>query len=375
MTNLVNELRRRRIWRVLIACPSLTFALLRAIEFFINRHGPDGRFSTAKPIVAVVLAPAAFLWNRGHGLTISATRRRLFAFALFSITTICLAHAAELRMHTVRADGHPIALWEKSAEDAEEAILLVHGLTWSAIPDFDLQVDGQDLSLMDGLVDEGYAVYAVDLRGYGETPRDATGWLTPDRTVKDLEAVLDWIREQKEWRTNPHLFGWSLGSTRSQLLAQRHPELISSLILFGYPFDDDQVFPPDEIGIEPKKLGNTAQNAASDFITPGSISQKAIDAYVALALKSDPIKVDLKNWDHYNELDPRKVVTPTLILQSEHDPIAKTEYQQKLYTRLNTAHKQWITIPGGDHAAFMETPRGYFIHVVVSFLQTAPDKP
>ena len=160
----------------------------------------------------------------------------LLAFALLGLGVFTLTAAAKSTRHTVISDGHPIALWEKSASDADEAILLVHGLTWSGIPDFDLQVEGDELSLMDGLVNEGYAVFAIDLRGYGKTPRDDTGWLTPDRSAKDLKAVLEWIDSQNQWKKKPHLFGWSLGSTRSQLLAQRHPELISSLILTVDPF-------------------------------------------------------------------------------------------------------------------------------------------
>jgi len=289
---------------------------------------------------------------------------------LLGFAVIDPASAAVLVKHTVEADGHPMALWEKSEKNAEEAILLVHGLTWSAVPDFDLQVEGEELSLMDGLADEGYAVYAIDLRGYGQTPRDDTGWLTPDRTSKDLAIVLKWISQQKIWKKKPHLFGWSLGSTRCQLLAQRHPELISSLTLFGYWLDDDEVFPADEPDITPKKRKTTAEAAASDFITPGSISQKAIDAYVGSALKSDPIKADLKHFDHYNELDPGKVTTPTLIIRGEHDPIAPPDRQAKLYLRLGTAHKLWITVPNGDHAAFLETPRPYFIHALVSFIDS-----
>ena len=281
------------------------------------------------------------------------------------------AGAAELKKHIIMADGHPIALWEKGASNADEAILLVHGLTWSAIPDFDLQVDGEDLSLMDGLVVEGYATYAIDLRGYGRTPRDETGWLTPDRTAKDLKIVLEWIAKQKDWAAKPHLFGWSLGSTRSQLLAQRHPELISSLILYGYWLDVDQVFPKDEDDIVPKRKTNTAENAASDFITPGSISQKAIDTYVAEALKADPIKADLRSRDDYNELDPAKVTTPTLIIRGQHDPIAPPDRQAKLYMRLGTGHKQWVTVPNSDHAAHLETPRPYFIRALVSFIESA----
>jgi pimeloyl-ACP methyl ester carboxylesterase len=307
--------------------------------------------------------------KNNHGRALNS----LLALLLLALSAGQSLQAAELIQHTVMADGHPMAVWEKSADNAQESILLVHGLTWSAIPDFDLQVEGEDLSLMDGLVDEGYATYAIDLRGYGQTPRDDTGWLTPDRTARDLKIVLEWIALQKDWAAKPHLFGWSLGSTRSQLLAQRHPELISSLTLYGYWLDDDEVFPKDEEDIVPKRETNTAENAASDFITPGSISQKAIDTYVAEALKADPIKADLKGRDDYNELDPSKVTTPTLIIRGEHDPVAPPDRQAKLYMRLGTGHKQWITVPNSDHAAHLESPRPYFIHALVSFLESIPE--
>lgn len=277
---------------------------------------------------------------------------------------------ATLQQHTVLSDEHPISVWEKSHPGAKETILLVHGRTWSAVPDFDLQVEGEELSLMDGLVENGYAVYAIDLRGYGETPRDDTGWLTPDRSAKDLTNVLKWIAQQKEWERTPHLFGWSMGSTLAHLTAQRSPELVSSLTLFGYWRDSDQQFPIEDTAYpEPARTPTTAEAAASDFITPGAISQKAIDAYVKASLKADPIRTDLRRYDQFNELDPAKVTVPTLILQGEFDPIGPTATQAKLFTRLGTAHKEWIVIEGGDHAAFMETPRNYFIHSLVNFLE------
>lgn len=279
------------------------------------------------------------------------------------------AGGAALERHTVMADGHPIALWEKSASDADEAILLVHGRTWSALPDFDLQVEVEDLSLMDGLVAEGYAVFAVDLRGYGETPRDATGWITPNRAADDVAIVLSWIDEHDDWVVKPHLFGWSMGATISQLALQRHPDVASSLTLFGYWRDPDTEFPEDEPGIKPLKEPNTAENAASDFVTPGSISQKAVDTYVRVALAADPVRVDKRGWHQYNALDGARVNIPTLIIVGEHDPIAPAEYQAKLYDSIGTGHKQYITVPGGDHAAFLESPRPYFIHSLVAFLQ------
>ena len=90
------------------------------------------------------------------------------------------------RAHTVVSDGHPMRVWEKSAANPERVILLVHGRTWSTRPDFDLQVEGESKSLMDGLVQRDFVVYGIDLRGYGETPRDATGWMTPDRAAADV---------------------------------------------------------------------------------------------------------------------------------------------------------------------------------------------
>lgn len=286
----------------------------------------------------------------------------------------CVVPAAERVRHTVQADGHPLALWEKSATGAEVAILLVHGRTWSALPDFDLQAEGEELSLMDGLVAQGFAVYAVDLRGYGESPRDATGWLTPERSANDIGLVLQWIAEHREYRSRPHLFGWSLGSTNALLLAQRQPELISSLTLFGFWYDLDTDLPADEPGITLQRLRNTAEAAASDFITPGSISAKAIDAYVMAALTADPVKTDLKGYDQYNALDPAKVAIPTLVIHGEFDPLAPVDLQEKLYTRLGTGHKQWVSVPGGDHAAFLETPRAYFIDELVTFLRGATDR-
>lgn len=67
MESFVSQLKDRRIWRVLIIYPSVTFALLQAIEFFINNYDLDARYLTAGIIVAVVLLPSAFVWNWRHG--------------------------------------------------------------------------------------------------------------------------------------------------------------------------------------------------------------------------------------------------------------------------------------------------------------------
>jgi TolB-like protein len=67
MRNLLNELKERRFWRVLVAYPSLAFVLLQVVEFFINNYELDARYLTASMIAAAVLLPAAIVWNWRHG--------------------------------------------------------------------------------------------------------------------------------------------------------------------------------------------------------------------------------------------------------------------------------------------------------------------
>ena len=274
---------------------------------------------------------------------------------------------SKLLKNSVLSDNHPMAVWEKKASNPKGIILFVHGRTWSGVPDFDLQVDGEDLSLMDGMVEQGYTTYAIDLRGYGGTPRDNTEWATPAIAAMDILNILNWISIENN-NTKVHLFGWSMGSTLSLLATQINKKDIASLTLFGYWQDLDFKIPENANNIKPQKSLNTAKNAASDFIIPGSISQNAINTYVQMALENDPIRVDWKNESEYNKINPSLITTPVLILQGEFDPIGPTEKQVKLFTRLKTADKSWIVISGGDHAAFMEKPRKQFIHSFKSFI-------
>lgn len=272
-----------------------------------------------------------------------------------------------LLKHTVLSDNHPMTLWEKSADQTKGAVLFIHGRTWSSLPNFDLQVEGEKLSFMDAMVEQGYSAYALDLRGYGGTPRDSTGWLSPGKAARDILNVVDWISIEND-QISIHLFGYSMGSTSSLLVAQENPTAIASLTVFGYWQDLDVQIPEDPDDLALKQQVNTPEAAASDFITPGSISQNAIDAYVKSALEYDPIKVDWRKTHQFNGIDPSLITTPVLVLQGELDPIAPAEKQQKLFTRLKTADKSWVVISGGDHGAFLESSKEDLIQAFTSFI-------
>ncbi len=65
--SLLERLKQRRIWRVLVGYPSVTFVLLQAVEFFVDHYALDPGWLTAGLLTAVVFFPAAVLWNWRHG--------------------------------------------------------------------------------------------------------------------------------------------------------------------------------------------------------------------------------------------------------------------------------------------------------------------
>ncbi|MEM6707559.1 MAG: alpha/beta fold hydrolase [Pseudomonadota bacterium] len=275
---------------------------------------------------------------------------------------------------TVNHDGLPFRVWYKprTTDATRGAILLLHGRTWSSRPDFDLQVDGEPASLMDGLTALGFDTYALDARGYGETPRDPSGWLTPHKARDDALAIVRWLKQRPG--TQPlYLFGWSYGSLVAQLVVQTEPELLNGWIAFGYPLRDGSATTPPAVAsaAAPPRRPTTAAAAAEDFIVPGTISPATIDAFVAQALATDPVRTDWRELEQWRDLDPTLIDRPTLLIEGALDPIAVDAYQAQLFTAIPHSDKRWVVLPHADHAGFLETSRAEFLKVIDAFTSPA----
>jgi len=285
-----------------------------------------------------------------------------------------------LERREVRVEGHPLSVWSKRPlTEVGGSIVLVHGRTWSARPNFDLQVPGSgiNVSLMDALVARGYAVYALDQRGYGGTPRDATGWLTPERAERDVSAVLDWVRAREETGNGsrvrrvparrPVLLGYSRGAQVAMLVAQRHPGQLSGLVLYGYP-EFDQPGAGTIAPLAPPRLRTTAAGAAEDFISPAVTPAGVKDAYVRTATLMDSIRTDWRLETQFAAINPALVHVPTLLLDGERDPYANASNHPAVFSRLGTPDKWWVVLPGGDHVAHLEL-QGAFVNALVAFME------
>jgi pimeloyl-ACP methyl ester carboxylesterase len=274
--------------------------------------------------------------------------------------------------HDVVVEGHHVAVWQRArAANAPAAtrILLIHGRTWSSLPNFDLRVAGEERSFMDMLGGVGLDVYAVDLRGYGATPRDASGFLTPDRAIADVAAVLAWMQQDPKRAGRVYVMGLSRGAMIAAMLAQKYPEKMAGVVLLGFGFDPDIRAAASDPGIRPARLRNTADNAASDFITTDAYTGATLSTFVKTALQHDPVLVDWRDEAQFNAFSPARLQVPVLLVHGDRDTQAPISIGAKLFARFGTPDKWWIILPGADHAAHLEKSAPELARAVGWFIQ------
>ncbi len=104
---------------------------------------------------------------------------------------------------------------EHFAED--RVLVLVHGATYGVETGFDLEIGG--FSWMDWMAARGFDVYAVDVRGYGQSTRpaqmDAPSKDNPPfafttDAIEDLAAAVDFVKARRNL-DRVGVIGWSWG--------------------------------------------------------------------------------------------------------------------------------------------------------------------
>lgn len=113
--------------------------------------------------------------------------------------------------------GSPVLMLHAFGSPCAEAYDLAPGLSW-----------------MDDLNDAGFAAYAIDFRGFGQSVRPSAETpvgRAPD-AVRDVVSVINAIRRDAG-AAKVSLIGWSWGAVVAPMVAIARPELVDQMVLFG----------------------------------------------------------------------------------------------------------------------------------------------
>ena len=276
---------------------------------------------------------------------------------------------------------------------AGRVVLCVHGRTVPSVPAFDL--DHKSYSWMAHLAQAGFNVYAMDLSGYGGSPRPmmddpcnvnpahqhlivprplaapcAANYECEFNTIRDdwreIDTVVDRLRRMNKVE-RVHLIGWSAGGPRAGGYAAQHPEKVDRMVLFAPaptiagPIPDAPAagFP---LSLQTREDLET-QRWDPDVRCEGQLETGVRDAVWAAIMQWDRIGASWAGGVMRERVATRfgwtrelagKVVAPTLVVAGEFDRI---EERRTVHAQLGSRDKVFLNVACGSHFMLWEKQR------------------
>ncbi|MDC0068335.1 lysophospholipase [Gammaproteobacteria bacterium] len=292
------------------------------------------------------------------------------------------------------SDGHEVACYSWLPDNAKAVIQIAHGM-------------GEHARRYDWVArqlnDKGYAVYANDHRGHGETSGPVLGYMGADgwnRSLADMYE-LGQLARGRHGGLKLILLGHSMGSMLSQQYITRHGCAIDALVLSGSPgFKESKLAFLNLLLMKiecwrhgPDGASKLMQNAVfgksnAPYDGPGatgyewlSRDQVEVDAYVADEqcgfVLSPGSLIDLSQGSAISQ-DKLSLLRiplnlPIYVFSGSDDPVHGK--QADLYRLVNTYRKRGLTqlsyklYPGGRHEMFNETNKDEVVTDLVQWLE------
>lgn len=254
---------------------------------------------------------------------------------------------------------HLDCVWEKGTDPAK-SILLIHGVTYSS---HEFDIDYEDYSLVRFLAREGYAVWRLDIAGFGQSEEVEDGFMPDsDYAAEDINAAVEMLL-QETGLDRIDVLGWSWGTVTVSRFASAHPERINKLILYAPILSG-----VGEYTVTEPFHHNTWEHAADDF-------QRTSDGLIDDTI-TDPV---IREWWcsscwHYDGesspnggrkdvcvdssvelIDLTRISTPTLVICGDQDPYLNYDLVNSCLDSLPDGSSLEI-IPGGSHMVYLEKP-------------------
>ena len=242
----------------------------------------------------------------------------------------------------------------------EKNILLTHGVTYSS---HEFDVDYKDYSLVRFLAGQGYAVWKLDIAGFGHSGEVKDGFM-PDSyyAAEDINAAVEKIVSESG-SDKIDILGWSWGTVTASRFAAKHQEHIDRLVLYA----------PILSGLGKYEVNepfhhNDWEHAADDF-------QRSADGSFDLSItEPEMIEMFCSSCWHYDKesspnggrrdicvdkseklIDLSKITVPTLVICGSNDPYLNFELVNDSTKALPEGSELEI-IEGGAHVIMYEKP-------------------
>ena len=264
--------------------------------------------------------------------------------------------------YPLERNGIPLHLDCMTVKGAEpgKPILLVHGVTYSS---HEFDIDYQDYSLVRRLAGEGYAVWRLDIAGFGRSGEVEDGFMPDtDYAAEDINAAMHMI-VQESGQEKVDLLGWSWGTVTAGRFAAKYPEHLDRLILYAPILSG-----LGEAEVTEPFHHNTREHAADDFQrdASGSFDYSITDSVVIEMWCSSCWHYDRETSPNGGRrdlcvaeterlIDLSAITVPTLVICGDKDPYLNYDLVGSVLDYLPEGSVLEI-IEGAAHAALVEAP-------------------
>jgi pimeloyl-ACP methyl ester carboxylesterase len=309
------------------------------------------------------------------------TRALLFLCLVLS-TAVAAAQTAKSAEHWVNNGPIRLYVWEKYVETPKDRpiIVLAHGSATAGKESFDLQVPGKPTySLMDVLAQNGFDVFAPDVRGFGRSTHPE-GHMTTAEASQDLNAVVDYVLKLRDVK-KVNLLAWSWGTQYGGMFVMGQPSKVERYVSYAQMHLNS----PD-LAKRRARIDAFRQNAYITIpeagwkprfysMAPPEVSDpEVVDAYAKAAAQVEVKSATGPQLDMVTimpMLNPRLMPVPVMIIHGQYDDVADLDGLLPFFTQLPNPRKQYVVVPDAGHMMHLQKGHRLFQHDVIAFF-TAP---
>jgi pimeloyl-ACP methyl ester carboxylesterase len=266
----------------------------------------------------------------------------------------------------------------KVGERPKPVLFFVHGSSVSSRV-FDLQVPGHgEYSVMDAFADYGFDCWTMDHENYGKSGR-TSGNSDIASGVEDLKAAVEIVARETGQRKY-HFLGESSGALRAGAYAMVAPERADRLVLaaFTYKGEGSPTLTKRAEQLDYYRSHNMRKRdremirSIATRDKPGTSDPAAVEVLADVEMQFGdqiPTGTYLDMTANLPVVDPKKVMSPVLLVRGEYDGIATVADLEEFYNQLPNGDRQFISLPGTAHSVALATNRRLFWHVTKAFLE------